>query len=116
MSDCVYCEADAGKNYDVCMDCRNKRNVVTLGNKPVGIYIKKILELGMEHNTIIVKTLASNVNVFNYHLKPLFEYWGLEEYKRKWVKEQGTNGVLDSLHITMELIPSLRGIKTDKKR
>lgn len=116
MSECVYCGEEAGEDYDVCRNCRNKRNVVTIGNKPVMIYIKKILELGTEHNTIIVKTLANNVNVFNYHIKPLFEYWGLEEYKRKWVKEQGKDGVLNSLHITMEMIHPLRGIKTDKSK
>ena len=115
MSDCTYCGEDAGEGYDTCMSCRNKKNVVTLGNKPIGVYIKKIFELGTEHNVIIIKTLANNVHKVNYHLKPMLEFWGLEEVgKRKWVKEKGNSGMLDVLHIKFEMIASLRGIKTDK--
>ena len=116
MSDCTYCEEDAGEGYDTCMSCRNKKNVVTIGNKPDGVYVKKIFELGAEHDKIIVKTLANNVHKFNFYLKPMFEFWGLEEYRRFWKKEQGESGQLDVLHILMEMIPSLRGIKTDKRR
>jgi len=116
ISNCIYCEEDAGEGFDTCMSCRNKKNIVTLGNKPIGVYIKKIFELGAEHNIIIVKTLASNVGKFNFYLKPILEFWGLEEYKRKWAKEKGTNQELDVLHISLEMIPSLKGIKTDKRR
>ncbi len=114
MSNCIYCGEDAGEGYDTCMSHRNKKNIVTLGNKPIGVYIKKVFELGAEHNIIIVKTLANHVGTFNFYLKPIFEFWGLEEYKRKWVKEKGRIGELDVLHISLEMIPSLRGIKTDK--
>lgn len=116
MTKCIYCDEEAGKGFDVCMNCRNLKNEVTLGNKPIEFYLKKILELGMEHNKIIIKTLACNVDMYNFRIKPIFEYWGLEEYRRKWVKEQGRDKELDVLHIMMEMIPSLRGIKTDKRR
>ncbi len=115
MSECTYCGEDAGEGYDTCMSCRNKKNIVTIGNMPVGYYVRKIFELGAEHNVIYIKTLANNVHKVNYYLKPMLEFWGLEEVgKRKWVKEKGEKGVLDSLHIKFEMIPSLRGIKKDK--
>ena len=115
MSECIHCGEDAGEGYDTCMSCRNKKNIVTIGNKPIGLYVRKIFELGAEHNVIIIKTLANNVHKVNYYLKPMLEFWGLEEDgKRKWVKEKGDNKDLDVLHIKFEMIPSLRGIKTDK--
>lgn len=115
MSNCIYCDEDAGEGYDTCMSHRNKKNVVTIGNKPIGLYVRKIFELGTEHNVIYIKTLANNVHKVNYYLKPMLEFWGLEENgKREWVKEKGNKGMLDVLHIRFEMIPSLRGIKTDK--
>ena len=78
-------------------------------------YIKKIFVLGTSHNEIIIKVFGNNVEKFNLYLKPMFEFWGLEEYRRNWVKEKGRDkNVLNSLHIRMEMIASLKGIKTDK--
>ena len=119
MTKCVYCEEEAGEGFDVCLNCRNKKAEVTLTNKkPIGVYLKKILELGMEHNKITIKAMYHTANYFNFCIKPIFEYWGLEETGRKWVVEKDvkTGKELKSLHIYLEMIPSLRGIKTDKRK
>lgn len=118
MSDCISCKEDAGEGYALCLQCRNTKNHVTIGNKHISIYINRIIELGMYHNVIIIKCLSNKLEEFNFIIKTKLFFWGLEEIRRKIIKEKPyeDKDEVEVFYIKMEMIPALRGLKTDAKR
>lgn len=117
MSECIVCGDKTEEGYNVCLSCVNKRNIVTIGNKHSSFYIFKIITLGGYHNQIIVKCLWHKLEVVNRIIKPILYYWGLEELRRTVKKEKANDGKeVESYYITFEMLPILKGLKTDAKR
>ncbi|MAG61803.1 hypothetical protein CMI43_03240 [Candidatus Pacearchaeota archaeon] len=118
MSECVFCEEEAGKRYDICLNCRDKKNEVIIGNKPIGYYIDKIIDKGTLFNEISIKCIEKNLHKFNFGIKPKLFFWGLEEVRRHKFKERGMRdgNILEVYMIKMEMISVLKGLKTDAKR
>lgn len=118
MAECIICEEDAGEGYDLCFECKNKSNVITIGNKNHFYYISKVIEKGQYHNRIIIKLLWNKMEEFNRMIKPILFYWGLEEIRRNKRKEKGKRDgrEMEVYYITMEMIPPLKALKTDARR
>ncbi len=115
MAECIICDVDAGEGFDTCMACRNKHNVVTIGKNHPSFYIYKILELGVEHNEVIIKTIWSKLFIFNHTIKLLLGYAGWrEEGRRRKKSEKGRDGnTLEVYYIKLEKHSVLKGIKKD---
>lgn len=118
ISDCIVCEDDAGEGYNLCRNCRNKRNVVTIGDKGSSFYISKIMELGQYHDEIIMKTLRNKMDVANIIVMKMF-VWGLEETGKRTIRKEKRSEKekeMEVYYIRLEMIPALRGLKVDARR
>ena len=117
MPDCIFCGEDAGKEHDLCLECKNKKNEVIIGGKEPRFYVMLIIEKSMEHDEVRVKFFYDKVDIFKYIIRPMLMSCGFEEVRRSIIHETQFDGrKTESILVRIDRIPAMQGHIMDLRK